>query len=108
MESLKQSIVYSILIVSLFKTCSGFETFVASFQPYLNSSLSPSIDTWMRYKNQIPSFDEFTACHWIKVRYFSRDIAFVPWSYCFKQNENSEMSCIQCSLKTKEAPQIGI
>ena len=103
MEGLKQLIEYSLLLVAVFRTCSGFETFVVSFQPYVNSSLSPSIDAWMRYKNEIPSFDEFTACHWIKVRYFSRDIAFVPWSYCFQQNENSEMSCIQLFFKNKKS-----
>ena len=92
---------YFIIIATFIGELNGFTTFIASFQPSLNGSSAPSTKTWIRYNKKIPSFEEFTACHWIKVRYFGRDIAIVPWSYCIKESIDSDMNCIQLFFKNK-------
>ena len=55
----------------------GEKSFVVSFQ----SSGKWAKDEWIEYKDPIPSFNEFTACHWEKINYFSSQINTV-WSYC--------------------------
>ena len=63
----------------------GRKTFIVSFQASTRGgSLKPSIDEWIEYKKTIPKIKAFTACKWIKINYFARDIAAVLWSYCSK------------------------
>ena len=69
----------------------GENSFIASFQ----SSGKWSKDEWLQYTDTIPSFNEFTACHWEKIRHFSDQINTV-WSYCFYlTEEDQKMRCIE-------------
>ena len=78
------------------------ETFIVSFQPSLKGSLHPSTDHWIEYLKPIHPSKEFTACNWMKVKYFGRDIAIVLWSYCTKATINSSMNCTQIFLRNNK------
>jgi len=69
----------------------------------MTASLKPSIEEWIEYSKPIPQFKEFTACHWMKVNYFSRDIAIVMWSYCTQERHSSSknIECLEIFLKNK-------
>ena len=67
------------------------KSFIASFQ----SSGKWSPNEWMEYKGNIPSFFEFTACHWEKGHYFSGQINTV-WSYClYITKDDPKMKCVE-------------
>ena len=79
------------------------ETFLISFQASMKSSLKPSTEEWIEYSKPISQFKEFTACHWMKVNYFARDIAVVLWSYCTKDTLSSSknIKCLEIFLKNR-------
>ena len=60
-------------------------TFVASFQPMSNKQRY-TIDTWAKYLGTMPSIQEFTVCHWERLKYFSLASSNV-WSYCITKIE---------------------
>ena len=75
------------------KYCSvlSSSTFVVSFQ----SSGGWSTNDWIEFKKEIPPVDNFTSCHWEKIRYFSSDIMAV-WSYCIAHKTNrQDINCVQ-------------
>ena len=81
--------------IIIFRTCASFlsasETFVVSFQ----EDGTWSTEEWVEFDKPIPMLNEFTACLWEKIRYFSFD--FMPlWAYCvaYKQHQN-ELNCTQ-------------
>ena len=81
--------------IIIFSTCASFlsasETFVVSFQ----EGGTWSTEEWVEFDKPIPMLNEFTACLWEKIRYFSFD--FMPlWAYCvaYKQHRN-ELNCTQ-------------
>ena len=50
---------------------------------------------WVEYKGEIPRLEEFTSCHWDKIRHFSPDIMTV-WSYCTAERKNTaKIKCTQ-------------
>ena len=75
----------------------SLETFVVSFQ----EDGSWSTDQWMRYKEKIKALNqEFTICHWEKLRYFSTDISSI-YSYCYNKNpSDSSLKCWQFYYET--------
>ena len=80
---------------------STIETFVVSFQSSAEGSHAPSTDEWMEYSKTIPPSTEFSACNWMKVKYFSRDIAVMLWSYCTKETPESSMNCLELVLRNR-------
>ena len=69
----------------------GEKSFIVSFQ----SSGKWTKDEWIEYKDPITSFNEFTACHWEKIKYFSAQINTV-WSYClYLTQEDTKMRCVE-------------
>ena len=73
-------------------------TFMIPFQPLVKGSFSPSIDEWIEFTNQISPSKEFTACHWIRPKYFNKRIAINLWSYCTLAREGDLMGCLQIGL----------
>ena len=66
-------------------------TFVVSFQ----KSGGWSTNEWVEINKSIPVLNEFTACHWEKIRYFSSDI-MTPWSYCIAEElQRDDLNCTQ-------------
>ena len=65
-------------------------SFIASFQ----SDGSWSTDHWMKYDRKISNVqNEFTLCHWEKIRYFSPSINTI-WTYCYITVESDgELHC---------------
>ena len=74
------------------------QTFVIHFQPLSNGSISPSTDEWIEFTNEIHPSQQFTACHWIKAKYFNRNIQINLWSYCTMESVNDAMKCVQIYL----------
>ena len=69
----------------------GGRSFITSF----HSSGKWNKDEWIEYKDDIPSFNEFTACHWEKIEYFSDQINTV-WSYCmYLTKEDPKLRCLE-------------
>ena len=75
----------------------SLETFVVSFQ----EDGAWSTDQWMRHKEKIKALNqEFTICHWEKLRYFSTDISSI-YSYCYnKRPSDSSLKCWQFYYET--------
>ena len=93
----KIAIFYFLILVGPFISSSkhglvsATSTFVISFQ----SSGGWSADEWVEYSGKIPRLEEFTSCHWEKLRYFSPDFMTV-WSYCVADTNNkANMKCTQ-------------
>ena len=70
------------------------ESFISAFQDGIDNAALHSINHWMEYTNSIPRFNDFTACHWMNIKYFSTGLIPI-WSYCMERNENSSMECLQ-------------
>ena len=69
----------------------GERSFISSF----HSSGKWNEDEWIEYKDDIPSFNEFTACHWEKIKYFSEQINTV-WSYCmYLTKDDPKLRCLE-------------
>ena len=75
------------------------EGFFIAFQTDYKGTSSPSIDEWIEFNNTIPSTNEFTACHWIRARYFNKRISVNLWSYCRQDNDDSALECVQLFLQ---------
>ena len=75
-------------------------TFMIPFQTRIKytTTMSPSVDEWIEFTNKINPAKEFTACHWIRTKYFNYDIAFQLWSYCPLAREGDLMECLQIGL----------
>ena len=74
------------------------QTFVVSFQTNLVGPASASPNVWIEVLNQIPPTKEFTACHWIRIKYFNLNIAANLWAYCIIENAGDKMKCLQVFL----------
>ena len=80
-----------LIFSSSYGLVSATSTFVVSFQ----SSGGWATDEWVEYDVEIPRLEEFTSCHWDKLRHFSVDFMTV-WSYCIAdRNNNANMNCTQ-------------
>ena len=73
-----------IISSSSYGLVSATSTFVVSLQ----NSGGWSTNEWVEYGGKIPRLEQFTSCHWEKLRYFSSDIMTV-WSYCIADKENA-------------------
>ena len=66
-------------------------TFVVSFQ----SSGGWSTNEWVEFENKVPSLEQFTSCHWQKIRYFSSDMITV-WAHCVADKiHKQDINCTQ-------------
>ena len=75
-------------------------TFVIHFQPNATGSHMYDLTSWAEYIAPIPQTLDFTACTWIKVNFYSRDLAVVLWTYCSKSEEDAkELRCLDFFLK---------
>ena len=78
-------------IIWSYHAVASFTTFVVSFQ----NSGGWSTNEWVEIDKPIPVLNEFTACHWEKIRYFSSEIMTV-WSYCIARRDlKSDLECTQ-------------
>lgn len=80
-----------ILLFLTYVVASSTQTFVVSFQ----NAGGWSTKEWVEFDKPIPILNEFTACHWEKIRYFSSDMMSV-WAYCIAINiQTTNMNCTQ-------------
>ena len=77
------------------KTALSHKTFVATFQSEIDWVIGPSTDEWIEFLPDIPPIKEFTACHWMKTKYFNRDVSVNLWSYCTVDTIDDTMKCLQ-------------
>ena len=84
----------SFVCIIVFTNCghvSCSSTFMVSFQ----NSGGWSTNEWVEYDQDIPVLEEFTACHWERIRYFSSDIMNV-WAYCIADRvQTLDINCTQ-------------
>ena len=80
----------------------GKKSFIASFQSKRYGVDSASIDEWIDFSNKMPSTKEFTACNWIKPKYFNKEIAVNLWSYCTIETVGATMECLQMFLQARD------
>ena len=92
-----------LLLVALFIRAikSKTSSFKVSFQESNTDVSQLSTDEWVEYIKEIQNATEFTACHWMFLRYFAQDAVGFIWSYCIQpNNENVRYQCIQLGLYT--------
>ena len=86
-----------ILTLKSIEVVSEEKSFIASFQNDIKESFESTSDVWIEFSGKMPSFKEFTVCHWIKIRYFNVDVAACLWSYC-TITEN-DLKCLRMCLR---------
>ena len=70
-----------------------------SFEAIFQKSSIWSSQEWLEYKGNIQKLEEFTACQWENLRYFSTRSNSL-WSYCSVRSENdTKLNCIQLYQK---------
>ena len=79
--------------------CESTESFVVSFQEGIKNIDYHVDNQWMEYTGEIPSIKDFTACHWMNIRYFSKELMPI-WSYCMirDEKERNDTDCLQISF----------
>ena len=82
--------VFFIILLSRNGKVVSSPTFSMSFQ----ESGSWSTEEWAKYKDIIPRMEEFTACHWQNIRFFSAESMNV-WAYCITDDANGKT--IKCT-----------
>ena len=96
-------IVSSIIIFWLFSIIGVccHKTFQVPFQTKYNGNKPASINEWIELdSNSIQSVREFTACNWIRQRYFNKRISLNLWTYCTIYSKDSEMECAAAYLES--------
>ena len=84
-EDYFQRIFVTVNFCSCLQTVTAKQRFIVSFQ----SDGSWSTDNWIKYSKEIINVtNDFTICHWEKVRYFAPSINVV-WSYCYPNPKSS-------------------
>ncbi len=78
-------------------TCVCEEQFVATFQEGITSSDLHQDSHYMEYTGDIPQITNFTACHWMNIKYFSSELMPI-WSYCFVRKGYDDLECLQLSF----------
>ena len=80
------------------------QTFVAEFQPDIVGPSEATNEVWIEFSNHIPASKQFTACHWIKTKFYNLKYAGCLWSYCTKETYNQRKElCIQMCLQDDTA-----
>ena len=96
--------IYAVILVTCaIKSTRGDQSFVVSFQSESDGAMNPSDNEWIEFSNNITASMSMTACLWIKVRHFNRNIAVMLWSYCINPKNNEEMECLQMFLEGDES-----
>ena len=75
------------------------ESFIATFQDGI-TNVDFHVDYhYMKYVGPIPWITDFTACHWMNIRYFSKELMPI-WSYCMVRNDaiSNDTECVQLSF----------
>ena len=75
------------------------KSFVVTFQEGIKNIDFHVDDQWLEYTSEIPSIEDFTACHWMKIFYFSKEMMPI-WSYCMVQDQEKSnyTDCIKISF----------
>ena len=77
--------------------CVCQDQFIATFQEGITNSDLHQDSHFMEYTGDIPQITNFTACHWMNIKYFSKE--FIPiWSYCFVRKGYEDLECLQLSF----------
>ena len=93
----------SVIFVWAFILCTSYgqKTFQISFQTKYNGRSPPSINEWIELDvNTAESIHEFTACNWIRQRYFNQRISLQLWSYCTLDSKDSEKECVAAYMES--------
>ena len=99
----KVILVLLLLLCHQIKYIYAAKTFIASFQPDINGPSAATSDVWLEFSNTIPSTTEFTACKWIKMKFFNFKYAGCLWSYCTKETKDQKKElCMQVCLQADE------
>ena len=91
--------IYLFIILFGTKSMACEQSFIVSFQSKSNGAASPSDNEWVEFVNEMPSSNAFTACLWIKTRFFNTNTAVNLWSYCTIAKNEDKMECLQVFLK---------
>ena len=94
----KYLVVVPTILLYLNGSAIGMQSFVALFQTDIVGSQSAKSDVWIEFNKNITSANEFTVCHWIKIRFYNTDSAACLWSYCTIQNLGQGMECLQVCM----------
>ena len=83
-----------VYMIMLFQISWGEKPKIMRFQVN-NKYVAASVEEWAIYKEEIPAFESFTACHWELLRFFNnRDTC--PWSLCYKMKDiDNDFECVQ-------------
>ena len=87
-----------LLIHVLGGTSASKDFFVTTFQDGIKNIDIHDDQQWMEYTNEIPDITDFTACHWMNIRYFSKELMPI-WSYCMIGYNNNDTECVQISFE---------
>ena len=89
----------SILIFVFIKGIDGKEEFSVEFQKGIENIDTNADNQWMEYQDDIPMIQDFTSCHWMNTKYFSKELMPV-WSYCMIKDESisNDTVCLQISF----------
>ena len=74
------------------------KTFQMSFQPDIDGPSSATNDAWIEFTNKIMASNDFTICHWIKIRFYNFKYAACLWSYCTIKTSSDKMKCLRICL----------
>ena len=79
-------------------SCVSDKSFIATFQDGINNPDLHVNYHFLKYTEPIPRFSNFTACHWMYIKYFSKDLMPI-WSYCMLQKGDvDDLECLQLSF----------
>ena len=87
-----------LFLLVMCKSVSCQQRFVASFQKDIEGSFSATSDVWIEFSKKIPPFEQFTACHWIKIKFYNLKVAANLWSYCTIKDSGDKMRCLQAFM----------
>ena len=88
-----------LIFLCLQKLVKGNQSFVVSFQTDINGPFAAKTNSMIEFSNPISSAEEFTVCHWLKIKFYNLNIAACIWAYCFVQNDGDKMQCLQICLQ---------
>ena len=95
------NLLYIVFYLQVFFGTILSETFVIHFQSNTTGSYAQTTDEWAEYTAKIPSANDFTACNWMKINFFSKELTVVLWNYCITSNAaDVTIDCLDLYLRS--------
>ena len=88
-----------VIVLCLHKMVKGRNSFIVSLQTDIEGPFAAKANSWIEYYKHISSAKEFTACHWLKIKFHNLNIAGCVWAHCTVQNDGDNMKCTQVCLQ---------